>query len=198
MWKFRQTVFGKKEVLATEFGSSVLPNEEKYKKLHGVLSDEKSRKTQVCILQYRVTGDFAILHAESDFAFNQYFDKKIMTFTDSEVFVDCGGFIGYTTEMFISRIRNFLKIYLYEPEPENYAKSAQYLASWEEDVLDKIVLRDAGVGKENILLKISSAGSGSHISLGGEQEVTVVSLDEDINEPISFIKMDIEGFEIDA
>ena len=58
--------------------------------------------------------------------------------------------------------------------------------------------RNAGVGKENLSLKIASGGAGSHISNAGDQDGQIVSLDDDVKEPISFIKMDIEGFELDA
>ncbi|MDE2521490.1 MAG: FkbM family methyltransferase, partial [Methanocorpusculum sp.] len=199
LYKLRRIVYGKRDQQVGYGGSyKILEHEKEYKKLYDLLSDEKSRKTLMCILRYRITGDFELLHAESDFIFNQYFDKNIMQFTDSEVFVDCGGFVGDTTEMFISRIRNFSKIYLYEPEKGNYEKASHYLSTWEGEVFDKIVLRNAGVGKERASLKISSGGSGSHISQSGDQEVQITSLDDDINEPVTFIKMDIEGFELDA
>ena len=199
LYSLRRIVYGSRDFHVGSGGAShVLEHEVHYKKLYDILGDEKSRQTLMCILRYRVTGDFNLLHAESDFIFNQYFDKSIMKFTDHEVFVDCGGFVGDTTEMFISRLRNFSRIYTYEPENENYQKAIQYLSTWEYDVYDKINLRNAGVGKRSEILKILSGGAGSHVSETGDQEVHIVSLDEDIREPISFIKMDIEGFELDA
>ena len=199
MYWIRRKIYGKNDSLVSSGSKrNVIEHEEQYRKLYANLGDEKSRKTLMCILRYRTTGDFDILHAESDFIFNQYFDKDIMQFTDHEVFVDCGGFVGDTTEMFISRIRNFSRIYSYEPENGNYEKAERYLSTWEHQVYHKITLRNTGVGKESATLKISSGGAGSHISQTGDQEVHIVSLDEDISEPVSFIKMDIEGFELDA
>lgn len=178
--------------------NSVLLNENKYKKLYYILNDEKSKKTLLCILGYRITSDVNILHEESDFVFNQYFDKKIMNFSNSEVFVDCGGFVGDTVEMFINRVPIFSKIYMYEPQHNNYLKAKKYLLKWEKDVFERIVLREAGVGKECVSMKITSDGSASAVSPKGDYNINIVSLDDDIAESVSFIKMDIEGFEIDA
>ncbi|WFN37128.1 FkbM family methyltransferase [Methanomicrobium antiquum] len=162
------------------------------------MADEKSLKTLLCILKHRIDGNYTTLHAESDFIFNQYFDKKIIKLSEFEKFVDCGGFIGDTTEMFINHVTNFSKIYFYEPQSDNFNKASTYLSSWEKDVFDKIILRNVGVGKENALLKIKANGANSTISSEKGCEIEVVSLDNDIKEPISFIKMDIEGSELDA
>ncbi|MDD2493400.1 MAG: FkbM family methyltransferase [Bacilli bacterium] len=197
----RKILLGKKqesEFISRQQKDRVLFHEKQYLKLYSLLCDDRSKKTLIRVLKYRVTGDYNILHAESDFTFNQYFDKKIIDMPDSDVFVDCGSFIGDTTERFITRFPNFSKIYLYEPEPDNYAQAYNYLSKWENTSFEKIVFRRAGVGKERKSLKINSNGAGSFVSSFGDNDVDIVSLDKDIKEPVSFIKMDIEGFELDA
>lgn len=183
---------------AKNYSDNISRNEEKYKKLYTLLSDEKSKRTMMCVLQFRVDGNYDTLHSESDYTHNQYFDKDIMKFSDTEVFADCGGFVGDTTSLFISRVHDFSKIYIYEPNPINHQKATQLLSRQEADKIDKIIIRKAGVGIETISSKISLSGSGSHVSDDGDCDIQIVSLDEDIQEPITFIKMDVEGFELDA
>jgi len=152
----------------------------------------------LAILKYRITGDKSNILFERDYSSNQYFDAEIMKFAENEVFVDCGGWIGDTTEMFIKHAPNFSKIYIYEPEPENYKQAFHYLSRLDSDKINNIVFREVGVGKENIMSKITSNGGASSISSDGGNSVNIVSIDQDIKDDISFIKMDIEGFELDA
>ena len=181
-----------------KYKNNIRQNEEKYKELYNLLSDERSKRTLMCVLRFRVDGNYETLHSESDYTHNQYFDKDIMKFSDAEVFADCGGFVGDTTSLFISRVHDFSKIYIYEPNPINHQKATQLLSRQEADKIDKIIIRKAGVGIETISSKISLSGSGSHVSDDGDCDIQIVSLDEDIQEPITFIKMDVEGFELDA
>ncbi|MBO5368029.1 FkbM family methyltransferase [Methanocorpusculum sp.] len=183
---------------ANNYSDNISRNEEKYKKLYTLLSDEKSKRTMICVLRFRADGNYETLHSESDYTHNQYFDKDIMKFSDAEVFADCGGFVGDTTSLFISRVHDFSKIYIYEPNPINHQKATQLLTRQEAGKIDKIIIRKAGVGIETISSKISLSGASSHVSRDGDCDIQIVSLDEDIQEPITFIKMDVEGFELDA
>ena len=175
----------------------VLRYESEYRELYSLLNDDKSRYTLLCLLAYRLTGDITLFHQESDFLFKQYFDN-ILHLSDREVFVDCGGYVGDVTEKFIGRVPDFKKIYFYEPELSNYSRAVDYFSEWDADVLDKLILRNCGVGRENTTLRFASNADSSHVSDMGDTTVNVVSLDNDIEEPISFLKMDIEGFEIPA
>ncbi len=101
--------------------------------------------------------------------------------------------------MFINSVNDFSRTYFYEPDPKNYAIAVDYFSEWQKDVLDKIVFRNCCIGKENGTACFNAAESEDwHISETGSTAIPMVSLDEDILEPVSFIKMDIEGFERDA
>lgn len=193
----RQKSFLSRGIDYSDFRLGVLRYESEYRELYSLLNDDKSRYTLLCLLAYRLTGDFTLLHQESDFLFKQYFDN-ILHLSDREVFVDCGGYVGDVTEKFIGRVPDFKKIYFYEPELSNYSKAVDYFSEWDADVLDKLILRNCGVGRENTTLRFASNADSSHVSDMGDTTVNVVSLDNDIEEPISFLKMDIEGFEIPA
>ncbi|MCK9310491.1 MAG: FkbM family methyltransferase [Candidatus Cloacimonetes bacterium] len=197
--KFRHKVFGAKDILLTEYGvDNVRKNENEYRWLYNELSDLKSKKTLLCLLQFRATANYEVLHKESDNLGNQYFDPDIIKFNKEEIFVDCGGYIGDTTDQFIEHVGNFNKIYLYEPNPVNYDEAIVNLSKWGKSLSDKIICRKAGVGRDNKIQKISIEGACSKISIDGNSDVDVVALDADIKESVTFIKMDIEGSEIDA
>ncbi len=182
-----------------EAHDGIFTHEKEYRILYDQLADDKSRRTLISMLQYRLTEDMRIYHKEGDFAFKQYFDKKIVSLNDHEVFINCGGYRGDVTEMFINSVSDFSKTYFYEPDPKNYAIAVDYFSDWQKDVFNKIVFRNCGIGKENGTTSFDpNESEDSHISETGAATIQIVSLDEDIREPVSFIKMDIEGFERDA
>ncbi|MCH5267988.1 MAG: FkbM family methyltransferase [Lachnospiraceae bacterium] len=65
---------------------------------------------------------------------------------------------------------------------------------------DDIVIRNAGVGSENTTMYMQTAeiGSTNRIGSDGKLPVEVVRLDDDIQEMVTFIKIDIEGSELEA
>jgi FkbM family methyltransferase len=109
--------------------------------------------------------------------------------------------MGDTTEHYLLKVPDFRKIYLYEPEITNYRYAETYLTSREPGSIGRIVLRNAGVGAGKEVMRMNVQGhlpGGCYVSNSGDYEVDIVSLDEDIEEPVNFIKMDIEGFELEA
>ncbi len=63
-----------------------------------------------------------------------------------------------------------------------------------------IITVQKGVGSQSGTMYVNNVvnGAGNRILESGDTEVEVVTLDEDIVEPITMIKMDIEGAEKDA
>ncbi len=75
-----------------EAREGLFTHEKEYRELYDQLAYDKSRRTLISMLQYRLTEDIITYHREGDFAFKQYFDKKIVSLNDHEVFVNCGGY----------------------------------------------------------------------------------------------------------
>lgn len=127
----------------------------------------------------------------------QYFEKDIVHCNPNEVFVDCGGFDGETVGGYIKQYGIYKKIYVYEPSSENFAQCKKNVSNYSD-----VILKQCGVGERSTQLAISREGAASsfmgrnHIS--SDEKVSIISLDEDIQEDVTFIKMDIEGFEIPA
>ncbi len=127
----------------------------------------------------------------------QYFDDFILG-KDNEIFVDAGCYVGDTIEKFLQwNHGNYEKIYAFEPDKENFKKCEEYLKSLN---LDNIKLWNAGLYSSNGTISFKANGnSGSHISQNEENKIDVLSLDECLKgEKVTFIKMDIEGSELEA
>lgn len=91
-------------------------NQDKWKWLCDLLTDDYSDKVLGDVIKFRKTGNLEFL---ADYDLNlkeQYFDR-VVQLQEREVFVDCGGFDGDTTEEFIKRMPNYEKIWFFEPSP---------------------------------------------------------------------------------
>lgn len=156
------------------------------------LADDESRQVFNDVLHYRLTGDHAVL-ANYRFRPQEQYFEDFMAF-DREVFVDAGGFDGDTTEQFCRRYPDYRQVYLFEPSPQNIALARRRLAQFE-----RIEFIEKGVSdSEGTLYFNASAGSASAVSLEGDSAIHVTTIDACIAGEVSFIKMDLEGWEINA
>ncbi len=159
------------------------------------LSDDVSQAVFTNLIAYRIVPASVFLKAAYDDKHSQYFDTDIVSCGGQEVFVDCGGFIGDTVEEFIRLFKHYKHIYVYEPFSDNIGICRENLAKY-----GNVTVRPCGVGERGDCLSICGGGSSGSFMAGqhGSQEIPIVSLDEDIGEKVTFIKMDIEGSEISA
>lgn len=175
----------------------LLKNIRHYDWLYSRLEDGTSRQVFENLVAFRIYPIRRFLKAAYDGEHPQYFDKGIVSCDENEVFVDCGGFTGDTAEEFIRQFGKYKQIYVYEPFPDNVQACRENLAKY-----DHVAVRPCGVGEQSDALAMDSESTSSTFMTGKKaadsQGIRVVSLDEDIREPITFLKMDIEGFEIPA
>lgn len=132
---------------------------------------------------------------------DQYFVKDIIKFDDGEVFIDVGGFIGDTVQVFIDLAikvgAKFKKIVVFEPDAANCALIKKNFRKRKDVVLIEKGLSD----REKTLF---FAGTGPWVRVVDDPEkstfsVPVVDLDSvPEGQDATWIKMDIEGSEMDA
>jgi FkbM family methyltransferase len=165
-----------------------------YEWLYEKMSDDRSREVLTLQLELRLTCFYGAIAKMTDKDIPQYFDKSIVSVDENEVFVDCGGFTGDTVQSYIDTFGdNFKRIYTYEPSPINNEQCRENLKAF-----PGVVIRPFGVGDVSTTGNMDVHSSSSTFAGGGGEEIGIVTLDEDITEPVTFIKMDIEGFEAQA
>lgn len=161
--------------------------------LYHRLNDYRSKKLLFGILYNWFDYDFNTLKELMDTTFCHYFDLDLLKCKD-EVFVDVGAYIGDTTLDFIHSFgeNSYQKIYCYEMTNDTFHSLVNNLKSYQ-----NIECRNKAISeKREILHMISNSASSSANTLSSEgNEIEAVSLDEDISEKITMIKMDIEGAE---
>lgn len=129
---------------------------------------------------------------------NQYFAKDIIQLEGDEVFIDCGAAYGDTCEVFYQITGGkYGKYIAFEPNTlsclafESLAKTKEW---------HNLSISALGISKNKGEVRFVMAGDGSHISENGEAVIYTDSLDNLLahEEKVSYIKMDIEGAELDA
>jgi FkbM family methyltransferase len=159
-----------------------------------LLADEKSREIIDFIIERRKSGNpnFTAIYEEK-----QYLVENMVSLTDHEVIVDGGAFIGDTAACFIKATKNqFMSIYSFEPDDNNYKKLCE---SFGED--KRLHAIHAGLGKEHMEMGFvidENNAEGGRLSEQSEDKMIVECIDDVIKEPVTFIKLDVEGFEMDT
>lgn len=160
-----------------------------------LLADDLSRKVYFDAIRYRKTHNPA--DAPKYSKHDQYFVKDIVPLSEHEVFVDCGAFDGDTMKEFIKATKGrYQGIVCFEPV-EEYHKRLEKRGRGK-----KVTAICAGVYKETTTLHFNAGGGkGSAITSSSANTITVpVRAIDDVPEckNATFIKMDVEGSELDA
>ncbi len=180
--------------------------------LYNTVEDYRSRKVIYGLIKFWLELDFSYKNSIVENNYDDYFDLDILRdkIADEEVFVDCGAYTGDTAKAYFENFGKCRKMFLYDMLPANISTAKSELVDHPE-----IVFRNVGVGspeQAGMMIPVSSNET-STFSLdehGGtydpeaedngqkKVEIKLVTLDDDIKEEISFLKMDIEGAEINA
>ncbi len=134
----------------------------------------------------------------------QYFGEAFMPPRRERYVIDGGAFRFDTGERFLNWNRGcgFEGILSYEPDPENYEICREKLAAlpMDEKARENSGVIHAGLSDQNSTASFSAKGSdASCFAEDGEEVVPLVSIDNTAaGRPVSFIKLDVEGFELQA
>ncbi len=162
--------------------------------LYQKLADYRSKKLLFAILNNWYQYDFDSLGSSKEINFSDYFDLDIVK-CEEEVFVDLGAYTGDTILNYINIYGedSYKKIYCYEITEETFSLLKHNLLDY-----SNIEFRRKAVSDKSGVMYINPSSvdsSANTISEEGSIEVVTTTLDEDIFEPITTIKMDIEGAE---
>lgn len=160
--------------------------------LYDSLSDDESRQTFVDVVRFRLSCNPDYMKNYTVRVQDQYFED-FMNFS-GEVFVDAGGFDGDTSEGFAQRYPDYEKIILFEPSEKNLSAARQRLTCYRDIDYQSLGLSDSAC----TLNFDQNAGSASAISGSAGTQIHVDTLDSVVSERVTFIKMDLEGWEMKA
>ena len=165
------------------------------------LGDEQSRRILTAVVRSWRFFEIAPLEAVKDHRYDDYFDLSLLHCDEHEVVADLGAYNGDTFLSYVKNYgsRNYLRYYCYEITKDSFEALKKATAPYPRVVLRR---KGAGAGPGTMTLDANDADASSNTlsqKAGDSAEtVEVVSLDDDITEPLTFIKMDIEGSEQSA
>ena len=166
-----------------------------YITLYNSLCDYRSKKLLYSILSNWYQFDFNSIEESFEKNFSHYFDLDIVKCDENEVIVDAGAFIGDTVIDYVNNYgtQNYKKIYCYDITQSNIEALKINLKNY-----PNIICYNKALSNNQEPLYISQnsiSTSANMVSQNGSEKIESSTLDIDIKEPITLIKMDIEGYE---
>lgn len=169
--------------------------------LYHLLSDDWSRRTLINLLNYKITHDLQLIKQICDDSVNQYFDKELIDFSDVKTFVDCGAYTGDTIDSLLNKYHfDGGEVLCFETDEGNFSILKQHISEIEKKYNIKGRCYNLAVWSKTDTLHFNAIGSGSgFIDPAANIKVCAEPLDKILaKEKVDFIKMDIEGAEINA
>lgn len=165
--------------------------------LYQRLGDYRSKLVLVNTLYNWISFDPTYIRDMHESNFKDYYDLDLLSCDENEVLVDIGAYTGDSALDYIMTYRKYKKIYCYEITPQSIESMKNNLAEYE-----NIEIVNKGLGAETgkmFLQTCAQDASTNGLDESGQGiEIEVATLDEDVTEKVTLIKMDIEGAEKDA
>lgn len=169
-------------------------HEKEFDYAYSLLSDEKSRKSFIDILNFKVSGKTEYLfncETEKEKIYSDYIPLK-----NNETIMDLGAYDGDTIREFLSMTGGlYEKIYAVEADAKNYKKLVDKTSE-----IENIETLNLAVWNEKTTLHFEKKkGRNSKLSSAGKFEINADSVDNILNgRRITLLKMDVEGSEAQA
>jgi FkbM family methyltransferase len=164
-----------------------------------VWSDERSRAEYRAQLEWRLRlpGTEMPRH---DAAVDCYFPADLFRYLDDEVVFDCGAFDGDSIRQYLARrpVGSHSSIVAFEPDAATFDRLANYVRQQPLEIGKRIRIEPWAVADKTGEVRFTALGSvRSGVEDLGTTAARAVALD-DVGIMPTFIKMDVEGFELPA
>jgi FkbM family methyltransferase len=162
------------------------------------LLDAESKAAFVAQLRLRLRGDFE--HLPPPASGSQYFPEDLFELSAEECFIDCGAYDGDTLREFLARSGgHFRRAIAFEPDPANFAR-LEALVRGSDGLRSRVKALPLAVGTSSAPRRFAATGAANAAATDtGKTLVACIALDEALAaEQPTFVKMDIEGAEMEA
>ncbi len=168
------------------------------RKAASLWADDASRREYLNHVLWRAKGDQNALGPPVEE--KQYFLDSLYRIDEHEVFVDCGAYTGDTAEQLIRKNPAFSKIIAIEADPQNFERLSKWVGTLDSRIASKISALNTAVGATRGQLRFQANGTdGARLATDGNVVVDCIPIDDLAPAAAAtFIKMDIEGAELDA
>lgn len=201
-WKFWGEIGEEKNTVITERSEVLKERILDWVWLYERLADHRSKKTLLGLMEHWITfsGD-TLLHIH-DMMGCQYFEPDIFLPDGEECVVDLGAYVGDTYDNYIRVYgeNTFASYYCYEADGENARRLREKFADHPAVIVKECAVMDKN-GTVQFETNASFQSAGKVAADVGEKayiQIPAVSLDDDVTEKITLLKMDIEGAELRA
>lgn len=163
--------------------------------LYSKLGDYRSKLVLYSIMSNWYQYDFKMLNRSIEKSYGHYFDLDLIEPNSEEVIVDLGAYTGDTILDYIYTYgeNKYQKIYAYDITEESLIKLKENVSRYPNIIVKKRAIID----KTGITyIKKSEVDNSANMTMDhGDDEVLETTLDDEVKEKITMIKMDIEGGE---
>lgn len=174
-----------------DFKKDFLANKEKYRQTFDFLEDKKSKEVFEKLINFKISFDFDFMYGFTNNHEEQYFEKEIIPHIKDITFVDGGAYVGDTLPYIMKKFPDFKKIYCIEPNTLHLN-----IARRDFDTIENIEFINCGLGNKEVykIEKDQFQNNCEH----DYHALNINTLDNLIEDKVDFIKLDIEGAEVDA
>lgn len=176
----------------SDFKNDFLQNKNKYKQIYSLLQDKTSKEIFQDIINFKITYDLKFMKRFNNKTKLQYFEEDFFKVPPGCIFVDGGGYVGDTSLNFIEKYPDYNKIYLFEPIKTNMEQAKTNL------IEENVEFLELGLSDFSGKAAFNSDESSSKISEEGNMELNIDYIDNIFKKKVDFIKLDIEGSELNA
>lgn len=156
------------------------------------LGDERSKEVYLAILNYKISGKVSYLYESFDSKQEVY--RDLLCLHAEETIVDAGAYDGDTVrEILDATGGSYRQIIAIEADHKNFKKLLKNTAH-----MERITCLHTGVWSRPATLSFArKAGRNSRVGDGGDS-LAADSIDHLVQAPVTLLKMDIEGAELEA